>query len=100
MSEALEGLAALAQAETEREGLVAQLDVARNRLAMAAQRHEEAVAHLADELEDVAKLESMSMTRILSGLRGSRDVDLSREQAEAEAARYPAAGTEARRAAA
>jgi hypothetical protein len=40
------------------------------------------------------------MTRILAGLRGRRDADLSREQAEAEAARYAASEATARRVAA
>ena len=97
MTGALEGLAELARQETERTGLVARLEVARSSLAAATTRHEEAVSKLADEVADVERLESMSITRILAGLRGTRDSDLSREQAEAEAARYAAADAEARR---
>lgn len=94
--DALTGLAELARAEAEREGLERQLAVAHQRAVQARQRLDEAVARLAAELLDVEKLESMSMTRILAGLRGSRDSDLTREQAEADAARYAAAEAESR----
>lgn len=40
------------------------------------------------EDRDVAALESMSFSRVLASLRGSRDDALARERAEAEAARY------------
>jgi hypothetical protein len=93
---ALEGLAELARVEAERQGLERQLAVAEEQRAVAEQRHQDAVSRLAAELDDVAKLESMSMTRILAGLRGSRESDLSREQAEAEAARYAATEAENR----
>jgi len=48
------------------------------------------------EQHDVARLERLSLTRIIASLRGSRDDDLAREQAEAEAARYRAAEARAR----
>lgn len=97
---ALDALADLARQEAERDGLRAQLEVARSRLVAASDRAEAATQSLAGELDDVARLESMSMTRILAGLRGRRDVDLDRERAEAEAARYAATEEEARRRAA
>lgn len=97
MTGALERLAELARQEAERSGLEAQVVVAREQLATATQRRDEAATRLASELDDVSALESMSMTRILAGLRGSRDLDLNREQAEADAARYAAAEAEARR---
>src|SRR4051794_5577721 len=55
---------------------------------------------LADEHEDVAKLESFSWARIASTLRNSRAGDLERETAERDAARYAVADAEARDAAA
>lgn len=94
---ALQALSDLARDRATRDGLEAQLVQARQRLDEATARYEASVEHLASELEDVAKLESMSMTRILSGLRGMREADLSREKAEAEAARYAAAEAEGRR---
>ena len=60
------------------------------------QRVAELRAKLADETEDVAALESFSLTRIWAGLKGSRDADLSRETAERDAARYAVAEAEAR----
>lgn len=60
----------------------------------------EASAGLAQERADVAALEKMSFARIVSGLRGTRDTDLQREQAEAQAAEYVAAQAQARLAAA
>ena len=94
---ALRGLTDLAHDGTIRDGLLAQLDVARERLAELQRRRDETVGALAAELEDVARLETMSMTRILASLRGRRDLDLDQERAEAEAARYAAAEAEARR---
>jgi hypothetical protein len=99
-TDALRGLADLAHDRTTREGLEAQLAVARQRLVDTQERAAAAVDALAEELVDVDRLESMSMTRILAGLRGSRDTDLDRERAEAQAAKYAAAEAEARRAAA
>ncbi|KRF36828.1 hypothetical protein [Nocardioides sp. Soil805] len=96
-TDALRGLADLARDRTTRQGLEAQLAVARQRLADTQQRAAAAVDTLAGELADVDRLESMSMTRILAGLRGSRDTDLDRERSEAQAAQYAAAEAEARR---
>ncbi len=50
---------------------------------------------LATEETDVRKLESYSPTRIWAALRGSRDADLDREQAEKQAAEYAVARAEA-----
>lgn len=97
---ALDALADLARQQTEHDGLEAQLEVARRRLAAATERADAAAGSLAVELEDVARLESMSMTRILASVRGRRDLDLDRERAEAEAARYAATEAAARRLAA
>jgi hypothetical protein len=49
------------------------------------------------ESDDVTALESLSPTRIWASLRGSRDVDLAREQAEEQAAAYVLAQARARR---
>ncbi|QZY29836.1 hypothetical protein [Nocardioides coralli] len=92
----LAGLQALARDRTERDGLVAQLQVARSRRDAAQQRVEEARTRLHAEHADVEALESMSLTRVLAGLRGSRDADLDRERAEEQAARYALAEAEAR----
>lgn len=97
---ALQALSDLSRDRSARDGLETQLAQARQRLDEATRRAEQAVAKLATELQDVARLESMSMTRILSALRGERDVDLNRERAEADAAGYAAAEAEARREAA
>ena len=51
---------------------------------------------LGEERHDVEKLESFSPTRIWAGLRGSRDADLAREQAEEQAAAYAVALAESR----
>jgi len=53
----------------------------------------------ASEQKDVARLEGLSLTRVLASLRGSRDDALARERAEADAARYRVAEAEARLAA-
>ncbi len=94
---ALEGLAELARQQVEHDGLVAQLAVARHRLDAAAARCAETTGTLAVELEDVARLEQVSVTRILASLRGRRDLELDRERAEADAARYAATEAESRR---
>lgn len=93
---ALAALAAVSRDRAAREGLERQAGLVRGRLAQAAARVEQARAGLVREQRDVERLESLSMTRILAGLRGSRQVDLDREQAEAQAARYAVAEAEAR----
>lgn len=50
----------------------------------------------ADEQRDVARLEGLSLTRVLASLRGARDDRLARERAEAEAAGYRLAEARAR----
>jgi len=97
MSEALQGLAEIARLEAEREGLQRQLDAARRHLEHAEERHREAVQRRDAEAADVRRLESLSMTRILAGLRGTRDTDLSREQAEHLAAQYAVDEADVRR---
>ncbi|MBC9225196.1 hypothetical protein GL325_02555 [Aeromicrobium sp. 636] len=100
MSDALQGLRELARVEVERDGLQQQLQAARQQVDEAARRYVDAAAKLEQEKSDVAELESFSMARILAGLRGTRDVDLSREQAEYLAAQYATSDAEARLAAA
>jgi len=56
----------------------------------------DARAALADQAADVRALETFSPTRIWAVLRGSRDADLDREQAEHQAAEYAAALAESR----
>lgn len=97
---ALDALADLARQQAEQDGLEVQLAVADRRLEAATERCARTTEALAGELEDVARLEDVSMTRILASLRGRRDTDLDRERAEAEAARYAAAEAESRRRAA
>ncbi|MGH3347724.1 MAG: hypothetical protein ACRDO4_12145, partial [Nocardioides sp.] len=99
MSEALAGLEQLARDRTTREGLVAALAATLERAALARRQVADARARLTDEQADVASLESMSMTRILAGLRGRRDAELDRERAEVAAAEYAVAEAEARLAA-
>jgi DNA repair exonuclease SbcCD ATPase subunit len=48
------------------------------------------------ERKDVERLEGMSLARVLASLAGSRDERLSRESAEADAARYRVAEAESR----
>jgi hypothetical protein len=52
-----------------------------------------------EQTRDVERLEHMSLTRVLASLKGARQEALSRERADAEAARYRVADTEARLAA-
>jgi hypothetical protein len=51
---------------------------------------------LAAEHEDVAKLEGLTLTRVVAGIRGDRDDRLSREQAEAHMAALRVQDAEAR----
>jgi len=95
-TEALSGLEQLARDRTERDGLESQLQFVRARRESARQRVDSARTDLAGERTDVEALESVSMTRILAGLRGSRSADLDRERAEGAAAQYVLADAEAR----
>ncbi|MFI5953270.1 hypothetical protein [Cryptosporangium sp. NPDC051539] len=54
-------------------------------------------AEAAVEDRDVARLEGLSLTRVLASLHGARDDELAREKAEADVARYRLAEAEARR---
>lgn len=96
MSRTLAALEDLARERAERDGLVASLAATQRREQQARDRVAETRGRLAAETADVASLESMSMTRILASLRGSRQSDLDRERAEAEAAAYLVADAEAR----
>ncbi len=76
----------------------------RRRLQYSAPHLQDLEKHVADtrlildsETEDVEKLESLSVARIWSRLKGSHLTDLERETAEREAARYAVAEAEARR---
>src|SRR5262245_8240573 len=89
-------LAAAEQAMRERElthqrcqGLLARADELNNELARLQ-------ATSSAEQQDVDRLESMSLTRVLSSLAGSRDERMARERAEADAARYRVAEAQAR----
>src|SRR5690606_2357380 len=53
----------------------------------------------AREADDVARLEGLTLTRVMASLRGARDDRLARERAEADAARYRLQHAEARLAA-
>jgi hypothetical protein len=55
------------------------------------------VATAAREDRDVARLEGLTLDRVLAALRGSRDDDLARERAEADVAAYRLADARARR---
>ena len=96
MSDVLAALEQLAQDRTERDGLVAALAATKRREQRARERVAEARRRLATETVEVAELESMSMTRILASLRGSRQGDLDRERAEVQAAEYALADAQGR----
>jgi predicted transcriptional regulator len=86
-----------AQARRERQGLLARLESVADHVAQLDQRVADLRSRLADEEEDVDKLESFSFTRVWATLKGSRDGDVERERAERDAARYAVAEAEARR---
>jgi hypothetical protein len=77
-----------ARERTELAGLRARRGDARRDVAVATAALEAAHATSEREAADVAALETWSPTRIWAGLRGARDVELSREQAERRAADY------------
>lgn len=95
-SPALAELERVAQERRERDGLRTQVDVVRQRLEQERAAASAAAERLGAEQRDVERLESMSMTRILAGLRGSRSSDLDRERAEAQAAEYAVAEARSR----
>src|SRR3954469_2409083 len=85
-----------AQRRREAEALQHRLDAAAGYAEQTAARVAETRSRLADEHEDVARLESFSWTRIVSTLRHRRAGGPERETAEREAARYSVADAEAR----
>ena len=87
-------------------GMVREAELLRERRAELDRRHAEhaaAVAQLrhswADEVRDVERLEGLSLSRVLVALRGGHAEKLSRERAEADAARYRVGEGESRLAA-
>ncbi len=84
------------QARREHARLQQRLGAAEKQAQAIEQRVADLRTVLADEHEDVEKLESFSLTRIWATLKGSRDTDLDRESAERDAARYAVAEAEAR----
>ncbi|MFC4787196.1 hypothetical protein ACT8ZV_22155 [Nocardioides sp. MAHUQ-72] len=89
-------LEAAQEAVADHQRLTGRVDRAQRAVQGASQVLVEARSVLGRETSDVAKLESFSPTRIWAGLRGSRDVDLAREQAEQQAAAYAVAQAESR----
>ncbi|GID90662.1 hypothetical protein ACFQFC_35955 [Amorphoplanes digitatis] len=87
-------------------GLLREAESLRGRHAELDRRHAELAAAVAElrqswagELRDVERLESVSLSRVLAALRGAYAEEMSREQAEADAARYRVAEGESRLAA-
>ena len=90
-------LEAALEAAAEHARLTHRLTAADAELADAEAQVAQARARLVDESADVERLESFSPTRIWAGLRGSRESDLDREQAEQQQAEYAVAVVELRR---
>ncbi|GAA1145897.1 hypothetical protein [Nocardioides aquiterrae] len=90
-----EELAAALAAVAEHARLTARLERARAAETEAAAASSQARGRLAEETADVEALESFSPTRVWAALRGSRDADLDREQAEKQAAEYAVARADA-----
>lgn len=93
---AIDELVSARQARIERDGLLDRRRVYAQMVANAAGQLDQARQRHQREQGDVVRLESVSVTRILAGLRGRRDAELDRERAEAEAAAYELAVVEAR----
>jgi hypothetical protein len=85
-----------ARERAELAGLRARRRVAQEDVEVAAAALADAHAVHEREAADVAALESWSPTRIWAGLRGAREVELSQEQAELQAAAYARAVAEQR----
>ncbi|MEV6812047.1 hypothetical protein [Micromonospora sp. NPDC051296] len=81
-------LAAAAEALREYEVTTQRVADLRTRVDEMATRVAALRAECAGEEKDVARLEGLSLTRVLASLRGARDDLLARERAEADAARY------------
>ena len=86
-----------AQALHEQQALRRRRTTAASQVEELDRRVAELRSRLADEEEDVDKLESFSLARVWAGVKGSRAGDLERESAERDAARYAVAEAEARR---
>ena len=87
-------------------GLVREAELLRGRRAELDRRHAEHAAVVSElrqswagEVRDVERLESLSLSRVLAALRGAYAEEVSRERAEADAARYRVAEGESRLAA-
>ena len=89
-------LAAAVRDREERTRLQRRLAEAQARVAELESAVESKAALLRAEERDVERLESFSPTRIWAGLTGRRDVDLDRETAERDAAKYALAEVQAR----
>lgn len=89
-------LAAAVRGLREAEALDRRIAASLDRAEGSAEAARAAAARLSAEDRDVAKLESLSWSRVLSRLRGSHTTDHDREKAEAEAARYASGVAEAR----
>jgi hypothetical protein len=85
-----ERLSRLAQQVREREIIGSRVAVLRRRQAELTAELDQLRKKYALEQRDVEKLESLSLTRVVAGLRGAgrREDRLARERAEADAARY------------
>ncbi len=95
-----QALAEVARDRAELAHLRAQHDAAVAATTATSAARDEAARTRAAEAADVESLESWSPTRIWAGIRGNRDVELSREQAELQAADYTLAAAEQRHASA
>ncbi len=89
-------LAAAAEALREYEVTTQRVAELRARMDELATRLTELRARYAGEEKDVARLEGLSLTRVLAALRGARDDLLARERAEADAAQYRVTEADAR----
>lgn len=83
-------LAAAVQGLREAESLDQRIAAALDRAKVSAGAARQASSLLEAEDRDVAKLETLSWSRVLSTLRGAHTTDHDRERAEADAARYSA----------
>jgi hypothetical protein len=89
-------LAAAAEAMREYEIVVRRRDELAARAEELTRQISALQAQYDDEQHDVERLEGLSLTRVWAGLRGSREDDVARERAEADAARYRLAEARAR----
>jgi len=94
--QAQDELEAAQEAVAEHQRLTGRMARAQAEVDDASRSLAQARSELGRESADVARLESFSPTRIWAGLRGSRDADLAREQAEEQAAAYAVARADAR----